>query len=254
MMKFLAVSDLHYSDRPVSHETRRHALSLEKLKQCVAEHASDCDFIICMGDVADSFDGWLDQKEGFSQVNTVLRQTGKPVYTLIGNHDTATDKREFCRLMGIPNRYYSFDCESYRCVVLDTNCNDVGVPYPNGEIEWIQCFLDEEQLAWLKKTVAESEKPVLLFSHALLQSEDANQRRHEVKNSELVRELIAQSDQIRAVFSAHYHPGWFTRMEQRPYVVFSALCEGEDCTCAVVEVTQTHLSVSGHGAQKSIRY
>ncbi|HBL40527.1 MAG TPA: hypothetical protein DDY98_02735 [Ruminococcaceae bacterium] len=253
-MKFLAVSDLHYSDRPVSHETRRHALSLEKLKKCVAQHASDCDFIICMGDVADSFDGWLDQKQGFSQVNEVLRQAGKPVHTVIGNHDTAADKREFCRLMGMPNRYYAFDCEEYRCLVLDTNCNDVAVPYPNGEIEWIQCFLDEEQLAWLNETVAESEKPILLFSHALLRSEDYDQRRHEVKNSEKVRERIAQSDKIKAVFSAHYHHGWLTQIEQRPYVVFAAMCEEEACTCAVVEVTASYLSVDGFGKQESTHY
>ncbi|MCR5484469.1 MAG: metallophosphoesterase [Clostridiales bacterium] len=254
-MKFLAVTDLHYSDEPQGNSDRAHVLSAEKLRTITENFSDGCDFIVDLGDTADSFSGGRSQKELFSEVCSILEKTGLPFYSIIGNHDTSTDKREICSLMKMPGRYYAFDGGGYRCLVLDACMNDVNVPYPESEIVWDNCYIDEKQKNWLRDELQKSSLPVFIFTHVPFMLEEYEiQNPHLIVNRDEILDIIVKSGKVKAVFSGHYHNGCHTIYNGIPFVVFSALALEKDITFAVVTAEDGKLSVSGHGRNASASF
>ena len=49
-MRFLAVTDLHYTNIEYGVDGRRHARSLDKLREAVRLHGGGCDCILTLGD------------------------------------------------------------------------------------------------------------------------------------------------------------------------------------------------------------
>ena len=254
-MRFLAVTDLHYSDVPYGPDGRRHALSLEKLREAVYQHTAGCDCIVNLGDSADAAEGSRPQETLLGEVCGVLRESGLPHYTIIGNHDTSIEKPDFYSRMDMENRYYAFDCDAFRCIVLDACLNDVREPLPKQEIAWDDCRIDPQQLDWLRAELDRADKPVLVFSHVpfMLDTPDV-ENPHLIRNRLDVMRIFAESGKVRAVFSGHYHDGCFGVCDGTPYVTFAAMVIGEESTHAVVDVTADGITVTGYGRQSSFRW
>lgn len=249
-MKLLVVTDLHYSDKPAGDNNRYHELSLEKVKTAIENYSDGCDAVICLGDVVDSFSGYKPQTQGLSEMREILNSFDIPFYTTFGNHDTALDKHEFMRLIGMPGRYYSFETDEYLCLMLDSCMNSKSEPYPEKEIKWTQCYVDNEQLNWMKEKIAGSEKPVVVMTHALLSGDED----HTIINAEeIINILLEFEDKIAAVFCGHYHDGLHSKIGSIPYVAFKALCMGETLTCAVVEIKDSFVKITGYGDEPSIQ-
>lgn len=250
-MRFLAVTDLHYTDLHDGVDGRQHDLSLEKLKQAVKD-AADCDFIMNLGDTADGFAGHRPQTELLLEVRDVLRATGLPVYSIIGNHDTSMKKEDFYPYLDMPDRYYAFDCGGYRCLVLDACLNDVREPLPKAEIQWDDCWIDPAQIAWLRRELEQAADDVLIFTHVPFMLEEKEiENPHLIRNRDEVMQLLSGSGKVRAVFSGHYHDGCFGMYGGIPYITFSAMVIGEENAYAVVDVTDDSVRVTGYGRQKS---
>ncbi|MCW1884887.1 metallophosphoesterase [Luteolibacter flavescens] len=100
---------------------------------------------------------------------------------VIGNHDCDYQtKEELLEAWQIPHRHYSFDVGDFHFVVLDRNhfIDDEGttVSYANGNwypihrkggpghLARVSC-IDREQLAWLAKDLAATDKPIVIFQH-----------------------------------------------------------------------------------------
>ena len=249
-MRFLVVTDLHYSDKPAGNNNRYHAMSLDKLRTAIESCSDGCEFIVCLGDIVDSFDGYKPQTQGLTEIRAMLDSFGLPFYPTFGNHDTALDKREFIRLIGMPGRYYSFETEDYLCLMLDSSMNSKSEPYPQREIKWTQCYVDDEQLDWMKEKISQSGKPVAVMTHALLSGDED----HTIINAdEIISILLEHEDKIAAVFCGHYHFGQHSKIGSIPYVVFKALCMGETLTCAVVEIKDNLVNITGYGDEPSIQ-
>ncbi len=253
-MKFLVVTDLHYSDKPLGDNGRYHEMSLPKLREALEKYSDGCEFVVCLGDIADAADGYKPQAQGLKELGEVWRAFDIPFYSMIGNHDTAMDKQEFCRLAGMPHRYYSVETDEYLCLMLDTNMNSPNEPYPDKEIKWAYCYIDGEQLDWAKEKIAGSEKPVVIFTHALLDFDvDEGERNdHVLVNASEVKNALLSSGKVEAVFSGHYHDGLNMKLGSVPYVVFTSMCNEPTCNLAVVEVKNGTVTVEGHGTQPSI--
>ena len=252
-MKFLAVTDLHYTDKPIGSNGRFHYLSAEKLKFTIENFSQDCDFIVCLGDIVDAFDGYKSQEQGLKELSAIWRSSGKPFYALIGNHDTALDKKLFCPLADMPNRYYSVETDEYLCLMLDTCMNSKTEPYPAQEIQWTTCFVDAEQLEWMKETIAKSDKPVVVFTHVLLDFDSDEERNdHVLVNAAEVIEILRESGKVHAIFSGHYHDGQVLRIGGIPCVVFNSVCDEPCVNCAVVEVKDGKITVDGKGTQPNV--
>ncbi len=253
-MKFIVVTDLHYTDKPLCSNGRYHEMSLPKLKEALEKHSDGCEFAVCLGDIVDAFDGYKSQAQGLKELGAVWRACDIPFYAMIGNHDTAMDKPEFCRLADMPHRYYSVETDEYLCLMLDTNMNSPDEPYPQEEIKWAYCFIDNEQLNWAKEKISGSDKPVIIFTHALLDFDvDEGERNdHVLVNADEVKEALLASDKVAAVFSGHYHDGLNMKLGNVPYVVFNSMCNEPTNNFAVVEISDDRIIVNGHGTQKDI--
>lgn len=253
-MKFLAVTDLHYSDKPLGDNGRYHEMSITKLRDAVDKYSDGCEFVVCLGDIVDAFDGFKEQTQGLSELSQVWESFDIPFYAMMGNHDTALEKREFCRLAGMPHRYYSVETEEYLCLMLDTNMNSKQEPYPQSEIFWPECYIDDAQLEWAEEKINSSSKPVVVFTHALLDFDSDEERNdHVLVNADEVKSVLFASGKVCAVFSGHYHDGQFVMHGNVPGIVFTSMCNEPTNNFAVVEINASTITVEGHGTQPSYK-
>ena len=253
-MKFLVFTDLHYSDKPAGDNNRYHYMSLDKVKTAIEHYYDGCEFAVCLGDVVDSFEGYKPQTQLLAEMRQMLDGFDIPFYTTFGNHDTALDKNEFIRLIGMPGRYYSFESSGYLFLMLDSCMNSKDVPYPEKEIKWTQCFVDDEQLAWMKEKIAESELPVVVMTHTLLSPGETDDEDHTIINADEITDILFEyEEKIAAVFCGHYHFGLHSKLGSIPYVAFKALCMGETLTCAVVEIEDNLVNITGYGDEPSVQ-
>lgn len=253
MIKFLAVTDLHYCTKNEPIE-RRHCLSAKKLKKIIDERSNGCDFIIDLGDTADGLPGYGDQKELMGEIADILKSSNLPYRCVIGNHDTSLPKEQIADILNMPGRYYSFDTRDYTCLVLDANMNDPSAPLPDKEILWSETYLDPKQLKWIKDTIEGSQKPVLVFCHELFMlREYENLNDHVILNRDDAVKIFEESDKVKAVFCGHYHFGDYVLKNGIHYVTFGSLCLHEDLTCAVVTIDKNELKIEGFGRQESMQ-
>ncbi|MBQ7546042.1 MAG: metallophosphoesterase [Clostridia bacterium] len=254
-MRFLAVTDLHYTNLHDGADNRQHDLSLEKLRQAVASGAPGCDCIVNLGDTAEGFDGLRPQAELLDEVCDVLRGSGLPHYSIIGNHDTHMEKTSFYPHLDMSDRYYAFDCSGYRCLVLDACLNNDEDPLPQQEIAWDNCRIDPGQIAWLQRELDAADGKVLIFTHVPFMLEEyATENPHLIRNRDEITRIFERSGKVQAVFSGHYHDGCFGVHNGIPYITFSAMVIGEENAYAVVDVTDAGVRVTGFGRQKSAQW
>ena len=251
-MKFLAFTDLHYTDDN-SHKERFRPKSLEKVKRAIKEHSSDCDFVVNFGDTADEAEGGKEQALLWQEVTSAMKESGKDYYLLIGNHDTSTDKNQWVKITGMKGRYYSFNACGYKIIVLDPNNNDPEIPYPQKEILWSETYIDTEQLSWIKEEIETAESDVIIFSHELLLLNDIeNSDDHVVINRHEIIDCFEKSGKVRAVFCGHYHDGNYSERNGIHYITFKAICTRDEENYAVVTVEKDFIRVDGFGTQPSI--
>ena len=181
-----------------------------------------------------------------------MRASKKPYYSLIGNHDTSTDKRVWADSMDMPSRYYSFICGEYKIICLDPNNNDEKTAFHEKEILWSETFIDDEQFNWLKKEIDEAERDVLIFSHELLILEDIeNDNDHVLRNRQKVLALIESSKKVRAFFAGHYHSGDYVKHADVNYITFRSVCLEDNAAHAVITVDKNTITVDGFEGQES---
>jgi len=257
MTVFTAVADIHYSDREQTGD-KLNSLSLPKMREAMRRSTGKPGFIMNFGDTADGYSGYRPQLELLAEIKELFDSTGRKSFSVIGNHDTSSDKRDYYKILGMPDRYYTFDAGDYLGLVFDAAMNDPDEPYPTSEMVWYTPYIDSAQLDWIEKTINESEKKVLVFSHFPLIVPDPDRdlvndptQNHRVMNRDRLLRFIRESDKVRACFSGHYHMGTVMLLNGKPFVTFRGMAIGEECTYADVEIDDEKLSVTGYGRQES---
>lgn len=175
------------------------------------------DFIIQCGDFCCA-KGGLDACRGF--LAEWERFPGRK-YHVIGNHDCDfQNKDDLLKAWNIPHRHYSFDAGPLHFIVLDRNHfideNAATISYDKGNWYPIHrkggaghlarvSVIDDEQLAWLAKDLASTDKPTVLFQHqpSGVGSHDGNWRKlnHVIDSHNAKRGRV----QAFAVFAGHDH-------------------------------------------------
>jgi len=185
-VRFGVVADVH---KDIMHDAD------ERLATFVDEmNRSKVDFTIQLGDFCrpDS------QNVAFLDIWNAFRG---PRFHVLGNHDMdgGFTREQTMAYWGMPKKYYSFDQEGFHFIVLDGN--DRTDPPQEGYAH----FIGDEQTSWLRRDLAQNDKPVIIFSHQSLH--DA----WSVENGEEIRAILDQHNQqsekgrIIACFNGHSH-------------------------------------------------
>lgn len=178
-VKFGVITDVHQDVMPDGVERIR--AFVEAMKK------AEADFIIHLGDFCQPHprnQPFLDAWNAF----------GGPRHHVLGNHDMdgGYKREQTVAFYGMPAKYYRFDAGPVRGLVLDGND-------PGGTAKGYKRYIGPEQQAWLKKELADADRPVVLFVHQPLDSGG-------VENGEAVRAILAPAaNKVAAVFSGHLH-------------------------------------------------
>lgn len=206
-VKFAIASDFHAPDVPGG---------LERVESFVSNAVAEkADFIIELGDFAR-----LDSAGRC--YHDVWNSFPGYRYHVIGNHDCDSyAKEEYAAGIGMLGRYYSFDRGDFHFIILDNNNWADGEgnihPYDHGNYygkstDW----MDTEQMEWLKRDLASTDKKCVLFSH---QSIDFR-----LKNGEEVRRILERENEragfrkVVLVFSGHDHSNYHREINGINYV------------------------------------
>ena len=142
---------------------------------------------------------------------------------MLGNHDLDRyTKEEYVAGLHMPGRYYSFDKGDFHFIVLDGNNLYDGKEYKAyGRANYyvdskMRAFMDPEQLEWLKKDLAATDKRCIIFSH---QSIDTT-----VNNGSEVRGILEAENErcgfqkVALAFSGHTHSNYVKEINGITYV------------------------------------
>jgi len=229
-IRFGIVTDCHYADAHAV-GTRFYRESLDKLAECAGRmNAERVDFLIELGDLKDQDKRPVESRtlRYLQDVEAVLRTFQGPTYHVLGNHDIdSLSKQQF--LSHIENTgidtgrsYYSFDVKGLHCVVLDANYGAEGSDYDHGNFDWTDANIPAHELDWLRRDLAMSRSPVVIFIHQLLDGIGSVY----VKNASEVRKVLQSSGRVFAVFQGHHHEGSYSCIVGIHYYTLKAVVEG----------------------------
>lgn len=256
-VRFGVVTDLHYSLRE-PYGTRYFPQTMEKLKKAIEVFAhSNLDFLIELGDFKDQDN--LPQREQtiayLDEIEKVFQSFRGPVYHVLGNHDMdSISKEDFLQHTsneGGANKknYYSFCFDQVKFIVLDANYNQDGTPYDTGNFDWTKAYIPKEQTEWLQKELTESNKPVILFIHQLLDRFSDISKSLCVSNADEIVSLLEKNGNVLAVFQGHHHAGHYSFRNNIHYWTMKGMIEGglpDNNSFAVVEIdAQNNIHIDG---------
>lgn len=258
---FGVIADCQYCDVEGS-GIRKYSLSGRKLQDAVTHlNTMDLKYVVHLGDFIDR------DAESFDVVGPIFNRLKARGYHVLGNHDFSVAdslKLSVPKTMGLISRYYDFEIEGWRFVVLDGNDlsfyahpkdnqrhaesaayyerNNLDAPKWNGAV-------GTEQLAWLEslleKASRESEN-VVLYCHFPIYPKDA----HVLWNAKEVLELIEAYPSVKAYINGHNHAGNYATHNGIHFLTLKAMVDTKQTSYATVEVYSDRLALTGYGREE----
>ena len=159
-MKIGLFADLHYA-KGITYGTRQCGQSLLKLQR-ILNRLSNADLLVNLGDALNEGASPRDNAGNLQAFQAVLAASGKPVYHVLGNHDTHAFPRPALISSG-PEGGYSFMAGETACLVLDGNYVKSGLSYYETSWDWTDSALPEGQIHWLQRELEKAQGPVIVF-------------------------------------------------------------------------------------------
>jgi len=262
MICFGIVTDSHYAD-----VTPRGILyyreSMDKMAECVAfMNDRKVDFLVETGDFKGEGTAALekDTLKYLEEIERVFRRFDGKRYHVLGNHDLdSISKEQFLSCVentGIAtgSKYYFFDAKGLHFVVLDANYRADGCDYDHGNFDWWYSNIPSNQLDWLRKDLASTPKPTIVFVHQRLDGRGD----HTIRNAAQIRRILQESRRTLAVFQGHDHVGHYSSIEGIHYYTLKAMVDGsgaDNSSYAIVEVQTDHsITVTGYHRATSKKF
>jgi len=255
------IADCQYCNVEASGR-RLYALSKTKLSECVAElNKLDLAYVMHLGDFIDR------DFESFDVVNPIFNRLRATKYHVLGNHDFSVAdhlKKEVPGKMGMPARYYDFEVEGWRHVVLDGNdisfhaypensenakaaaeyyeANQIESPRWNGAI-------GPGQLAWLREVLERAQanrEKVILFCHFPVYPPN----KHNLWNAEELIAVLESYPCVKAYINGHNHNGNYGAKEGIHYLTLKGMVDTTTNSYAVVTVDDDSIDITGYGREE----
>ena len=207
-VRFAIASDFHAPDIP---DGEHRVATFIK-----AANDEKVDFIIELGDFC--------RLDSASQVYRDLWNSfPSDKYHVIGNHDMDRYTfEEYTQGMNMPARYYSFDQGDFHFIVLDGNNLFDGKKYTHyARANYYvdakkRAHIDPEQMEWLKKDLAATNKRCILFSHQSI--EEALNNGAEVRKILEAENQRAGFKKVVMAFGGHNHSNYSKEINGITYV------------------------------------
>jgi predicted phosphodiesterase len=259
---FGIIADCQYCNF-VGEGVRKYSLSNSKLEKCVNHfNTMNLKYSVHLGDFIDR------NFESFDVVNPIYEKLNIPGYHVLGNHDFSVSdekKNDVPKKMGLSSRYYDFEQNGWRFIVLDGNDisfhaypsnsknyehaseyyvqNSVESPKWNGAI-------GTEQLAWLKNVLEKStseEEKVILYCHFPIYPENV----HNLWNAEEIIKLLEQFSCVKAYINGHNHAGNYDVKQGIHYLTIKGMVDTEQSSYAIITVNDELIKVTGYGREEN---
>ncbi len=261
-MRFGIVTDTHYANiDPV--EDRYFRDSLEKMAVCIETmNREKVDFLIMLGDIKDQDPDPVETNTllYLAEIESAFRKFEGPCYHVLGNHDMDSISREqyftLVENSGIAagKGHYSFQHNDVTFLVLDACYRPDGVPYNNGDFDWMESFIPKEQLEWLEAALQNNSRETVVFTHQLLDMPG----KYGISNADAVNEILVNTGNVRTVFQGHYHKARQEKLNGINYYTLAAMVVGqgkENATYAIVELLENGaVKVNGYGAAEDAAF
>lgn len=202
-----------------SHISLKKPVNSERLKQ-VVEHINQLKkqpkLVIHTGDVVDDF-----AIEAYIEAKNILDQLHAPYYLTCGNHDKYSNlKQVFTQHQYFCNSefsYYSMPMDFAKIIVLDTSVDNK-----------VYGHLGGSQLAWLANELQCDEDIYIFMHHFAHKVNDVFFDKISLRNAQEFLSLIANFENIKAVFSGHYHLANFSQINGVPFLTCPSTAYAHD--------------------------
>lgn len=242
---------------------RKYAQSEKKLKECVTHfNTMDLAYPIHLGDFIDR--DW----DSFKVVKPIYNALKMPKYHVLGNHDYSVEddkKADVHKILDMPSRYYDFEVNNWRFIVLDGNDisfhaypsnsaqyraaeeyyrqNNIESPTWNGAIGSIQ-------VQWLKTVLdkaLKSKEKVMLFCHFPVYPKNI----YNLWNADEIVEVLEEYPNVMVFLNGHNHEGDYGEKNGIHYVTMKGMVDTEENSYGVLKVYPGYLEIIGYGREIS---
>lgn len=231
MVKAGIITDMHHTTKADT-PTRKYSASQPKMETFITTMKQEKpNFVIELGDFVDTLAKNTDPAQNLVEIENLFTSFG-PHYHVLGNHEFDNLSREFVLKSidntGIPQgqTWYSWNNNGIHFVVLDSDYtpDPPHRPYDMNTPEdtfwtWKDTFVPPQELEWLKKDLASTSLPTVVFTHQTLDRVDDQD--HNIKNASAVRKIMEDSGLVLAVFSGHDHAGGYANIKGIHYIVMN---------------------------------
>lgn len=253
-MRFAILADIHlgigkkYPDVPVDEDIRN------LLEGFIREMNGKVkpQFVVVLGDLIEDDDERNDTKS-IASLGGLFSTLRCPVHYVAGNHDLKNISEEkLARLFHQRRLFYSFDAGEYHGIVLFSRESGNAILIPDEQMEWLQQDLKKTQ-----------KKSIVFVHHGLADQDLAGNmwfaglpEKCLIANRQDIRDILAASQKVIAVFDGHLHWDKKNLHQHIPYFTIQSLTGREDKegipreTYAVITVAGTKVKVEIKGKKR----
>lgn len=219
------VTDIHHADKKPG-GSRHYRDSLPKLRRAITQfHDSKAQFAISLGDFIDAAPTLDEELRNLREAEAVFRTFRGSRYYVLGNHCIdKLEKSEYLEHTAAKSAHHSFDHGEFHFVVLDACYRKDGVSYGRGRGPWNDADVPKAQRDWLRKDLARSKKPTVVFVHQRLDLPQGSA--HGIHSAPTVRKILEDSKRVLAVFQGHHHVNDLREIGGVAYCTLPAIVEG----------------------------
>lgn len=254
------IADIQYADKEYG-KSRFYRSSIQKLEEAVSYlNQESILFNVVLGDLVD------EGPKDLAPILSRLNELNAPHFNLLGNHDYPKEyQNKLFKTFEMDKEYYSLVKEGWKFIFLNSNELSSYAVKKGSKLEKeytkLKSVLSTEgrqnvqdwnggigskQLRWLEKELNSADKKglkVIVFSHHPFLPENGL----ETLNNRVLINLFVKHKAVKAVLSAHHHPGNFEMYKSIPFITLEGMVETKSNAFGYMSLFPDKLIIHGQG-------